>query len=142
MSNYVQGKFRPSRPEKYRGDLSQIYYRSSWELSYMMRLDRDDNIVEWSSEEVKIPYRSVDGKVHTYHPDFKIKQRDGKTFIVEIKPMDQVEQPKKPKRMTAGFKRRIETWMRNQLKWKYAREWASDRGMTFMLITENELGIH
>lgn len=107
----------------------------------MCRLDRDSNILEWSSEETPIPYRSTDGKVHRYFVDFKIKQADGKVFLVEIKPLSQVEKPKQPKRVTAAYKNKVETWVKNQLKWKFAREWAADRGLGFMILTERELGI-
>lgn len=107
----------------------------------MMRLDRDSDVVEWSNEEVVIPYRSVDGKVHRYFPDFRVKYSNGETVLIEIKPLNHVMQPKTQKRMTAAYKRRLENWMKNQLKWKYAREWAADHCMKFKILTEVELGI-
>src|SRR5581483_9137771 len=97
MAKYLQGRFSPKNPEKYKGDASQIFYRSSWELKLMLRCDTDPNIVEWSSEEIVIPYVSpLDGKVHRYFPDFKIKTKQGKTMVIEIKPLTQTKPPKKP----------------------------------------------
>ena len=56
----------------------------------MSSLDRNDNVLEWSSEEYIIPYESpLDGKVHRYYPDFWVKVRQGpqtREFIIELKP--------------------------------------------------------
>ena len=46
----------------------------------MVYCDQSDNILEWGSEEVVIPYVSpLDGRVHRYFPDFyiKVKQSNG-----------------------------------------------------------------
>ena len=52
--------------------------------------DRNQNIIEWGSEEFFIPYRAPDGKVRRYYPDFYIKVREQtgelKKYIIEIKP--------------------------------------------------------
>jgi len=61
----------------------------------MSRLDKDPSIVEWSSEEHVIPYRSpIDNRMHRYFVDFYIKKKmpDGKTRValIEIKPKAQV----------------------------------------------------
>ena len=101
-----KGKFRPERPEKYKGNFRNIIYRSMWERRFMVYCDRNENILQWGSEELAIPYQSpLDGKLHRYYPDFylKVKQHDHtvKEFIVEIKPQNQVKPPKKkPKRRT------------------------------------------
>ena len=73
MAKYLQGKFRCNNPEKYAGNCTNINFRSSWEFKIMRHLDNDTNIIEWSSEEIIIPYRSpLDNKIHRYYPDFKI----------------------------------------------------------------------
>ena len=43
MSNriLVQGKFRPKNPSKYKGDPTNIIYRSSWELTVFKYLDNN-----------------------------------------------------------------------------------------------------
>ena len=85
------GKFQPRNPKKYKGNPSNIVYRSSWEARCMSYFDKNENVIWWSSEEIIVPYRSpVDGKVHRYYPDFiiKVRQKDGgiKTIMIEIKP--------------------------------------------------------
>ena len=71
-----KGRFQPSNIEKYRGDHRNIIYRSLWERKFMVYCDRNENILEWGSEEIVIPYRSpLDGRIHRYFPDFYIKVR-------------------------------------------------------------------
>ena len=74
-----KGKYIPINPKKYVGNSSQVIYRSLWERKLMVYCDRNDNIIEWGSEEVIVPYRSPwDGKMHRYFPDFymKVKSSD------------------------------------------------------------------
>ena len=79
-----QGKFRPSFPIKYKGDYNNIIYRSSWEYKFMVWCDRSTSVAEWGSEEVVVPYISpVDGKRHSYFPDFYVKFVS-KKYMVEV----------------------------------------------------------
>ena len=83
-----KGKFRPSNTKKYRGNPSNIIYRSLWERKFMVYCDLNENILEWGSEEIVIPYRSpLDSRVHRYFPDFYIKVRESngkiKKMIIE-----------------------------------------------------------
>ena len=55
---YLQGKYKPSNPEKYKGDVNNIIYRSSWERKFLYYCDTNENILEYSSQEVIIPYKS------------------------------------------------------------------------------------
>ena len=60
-----KGKYIPTNPKKYRGDPSQVIYRSLWERKLMVYCDRNSKVVEWGSEEVIIPYMSPkDGRLH------------------------------------------------------------------------------
>lgn len=141
MPKYMQGRFSPKNPDKYKGDASAIFYRSSWELKMMLRCDSDSNIIEWSSEELVIPYRSpLDGKIHRYFPDFKIKTAQG-TMLIEIKPFEQTQPPKQPKKITKGFIQKVATWGVNEAKWRSAKDYCEDRKWIFQILTENELGI-
>ena len=140
------GTFRPSNPQKYVGDHTNIIYRSSWECRVMNWLDKNPSILSWASEEVIIPYRSpVDGKMHRYFPDFVVKSRgrDGslKTMMLEVKPKRQTQEPEKKKRVTKQYINEVVTWGVNQAKWKAATEYCLDRGWQFMLITEDHLGL-
>ena len=140
-----KGKYRPSHPQKYKGDPTNVTFRSLWEHKFMSWCDKNANVLEWSSEEIIIPYRGPDGKPHRYFPDFYMKQRqnDGKIkrYVIEVKPLKQCSPPKKPKRQTKGYIREAFEYARNQAKWKEAREWCADRQWEFKVITEKELGI-
>ena len=86
-----KGKYRPTNPKKYKGDPTNIIYRSLWERKFMFYCDLNDNILEWGSEEFFIPYRSpLDNRVHRYFPDFYIKyiKSNGSICrsIIEVKP--------------------------------------------------------
>lgn len=139
---YYQGRFSPRNKQKYNGDVFKIFYRSSWELAFMCQLDKDPLVLEWSSEENRIPYISIDNKRHMYYPDFKVKYSDNRgTMLIEIKPAAQVSKPKEPKRITKAYLNKVATWVKNQRKWEAANDYATSRGMTFKLLTEKELGI-
>jgi hypothetical protein len=140
------GTFRPTNPQKYVGDHTNIIYRSSWECRVMNWLDKNPNIISWASEEIIIPYKSpVDGKFHRYFPDFVVKSRnkDGslRTMMLEVKPKKQTQAPKQQKRVTKQYITEVTTWGVNQAKWKAATDYCLDRGWQFMLITEDHLGL-
>ena len=141
-----KGKYYPSFPRKYKGDPTNIIYRSLWERKFMVYCDKNQNILEWASEEIAIPYRSpIDNRVHRYFPDFymKVKETNGKikNYVIEVKPVKQTKPPKKPKRQTKGYIREAFEYARNQAKWKAAREYCADRMWEFKVITEKELDI-
>ena len=141
------GKFRPSNYLKYKGDPSNIVYRSLWELKFMNYCDKNENILEWGSEELWIPYVSPkDNRVHRYFPDFYIKYRNRQGNIqkslVEIKPLKQTKKPNmSPKRKTKTWMNEVVTYGVNQAKWKAAEEFCEDRLWDFKILTEKELGI-
>ena len=141
-----KGKFRPSKPKKYKGDPTNIVYRSLWELKFMRYCDSNTNIVKWSSEEIVIPYRSpIDNRFHRYFPDFYLKYKDntGKLIekVVEIKPAKQVQEPKIQKRKTKKYVTEVVTYAKNQAKWMAAEEFCKDRKWKFQILTEKELGV-
>jgi len=146
-SKYCQGKFKPSNPNKYKGDPTNIIFRSSYELKFMEYCDLNESINEWRSEEFFIPYISpMDGKVHRYFPDFfviyKDKYGNDRTLVVEIKPEKDLKMPDQtPKRKTKSWAFRVKTWAINQAKWKAAKEFCDDRKWEFRILTEKELGI-
>ena len=141
-----KGKYQPSFPRKYKGDPTNIVFRSLWERKFMVYCDKNANVLEWASEEIVIPYISpVDNRQHRYFPDFymKVKETDGniKKYVIEVKPLKQCSPPKKPKRQTKGYIREAFEYAKNQAKWKEAREWCADRQWEFKVVTEKELGI-
>jgi hypothetical protein len=143
---FHQGKFRPKNPAKYKGDPTNIIYRSSWELKFMNWVDNKDTIVSWKSEETVIPYMSpIDNKWHRYFVDFQIQVRDknGKlqSYLIEIKPEKQTKPPIIQKRTTKRYLQEVITWGTNEAKWKAADTYAKDRGWQFLILTEKHLGI-
>ena len=138
------GKFYPKNPSKYKGDLNNITYRSLWERRVMVKLDEWDEVIQWNSEEIIIPYRSpIDGKIHRYFPDFgaKFKMPDGSTkvMILEVKPKIQTVAPKQPKRITKRFIGEVMEWGKNQAKWSAATAYCLDRGWEFRKLTEDDI---
>lgn len=141
-----KGKYQPSHPRKYKGNPSNIIYRSLWERKFMVYCDKNENILEWGSEEVVVPYHSpIDNRYHRYFPDFYIKVRESngkiKKMIIEIKPFKQCVEPKVQKKKTKGYIYEVMEYAKNQAKWEAAKEWCLDRGYEFKVLTENELGI-
>lgn len=132
-----KGRFRPSNPKKYRGDFTNIIYRSLWELKFMRECDSHPDIVEWASEEVIIPYRNiVDGKMHRYFPDFWIRKINNDITLVEIKPSTQSIPPQKKSKITKRYIEEVTTWGTNLSKWRVAQQYCDNRGWTFMVLTE------
>ena len=141
-----KGKYRPSVPSKYRGNTTNIIYRSLWELKFMKYCDSNSNILYWGSEEVIVPYRSpIDNRYHRYFPDFYINVKEStgkiKRMIIEIKPQKQCVEPKVQKRKTKSYVYQVCEYARNQAKWEAAKEFCEDRKWEFKVLTENELGI-
>jgi len=151
MGHYHQGKFTPNNPKKYRGDPTNIIYRSSWELKLCRYLDRHPKVLEWASEEFWIPYRSPFDKsgrsFRRYFPDFWVRRIDKhdneEILVIEVKPETQSKPPRKPKdnRGKKRYLREQVTWGINRAKWKYAEEYCKQRGWKFEVFTERELGI-
>lgn len=143
----TQGFFKPRNPQKYRGDPTNIVYRSGWELKLMLYLDSRQDVVSWGSEEIIIPYRSpIDNKIHRYFPDFIVtkinKEGRKETAIIEVKPHYQTIPPERNKgKSQKRFLNEVYTWGLNEAKWKAANEYCKDRGWTFHIFTEKELGI-
>lgn len=137
-----KGRFKPKNPQKYKGDPTNIVYRSGWELKLMGYLDVHEEVVQWASEEFCIPYRSpVDNRVHRYFPDFWVKKNDGSVMVIEVKPAVQAEPPKQPSRLTRRYVSEVFEYGKNQAKWAAARDYCEDRGWQFVVMTEKELGI-
>lgn len=141
-----KGRYQPKNPQKYRGDVNNIIYRSLWERKFLVYCDTNENILEYASEEIALPYRSpIDNRVHRYFPDFyiKVKEQTGqiKKYIIEIKPKKQTIEPKVQKRKTKSYIYEVVEYAKNQAKWKAAEEFCKDRMWEFKVLTEDELGI-
>ncbi|ARW57577.1 head completion protein [Serratia phage X20] len=138
------GRFMPNKLEKYKGDPRKITYRSSWEHFFMKWLDNNNEVVQWNSEEVVIPYFcNAEGKKRRYFMDFWFKTQDGKQFFIEVKPKKETMAPPKPSKLTTAAKKRyineVYTWSVNQDKWKAAQATANKMGIIFRVLTEDGL---
>ena len=142
------GKFRPKNISKYKGNSTEIFYRSGWELRFMSYLDKTHSVLKWSSEEIVVPYRSpIDGRKHRYFPDFwiRVKTSDGtiKESVIEIKPKVQTSPPKGgppvDRRKKRRYLREIRTWGINEAKWKAAKHYCELRNWKFQILTEDNL---
>jgi hypothetical protein len=144
--NYKQGKWYPKNPQKYSSDVKEIIFRSSWEKRVFEWLDSNPSVIEWNSESVIIPYVcATDGRVHRYFVDIFAVIRNSKgeisKFLVEIKPHIQRLPPKVPKKQTPRYITEVAAYIKNQSKWRFAKEYAEKRGMKFLILDEYDLGI-
>ena len=146
MAKYHQGIYKPINKEKYKGDITNIVWRSSWEFKFLRWCDMNPAVLEYSSEETIIPYICApDGKLRRYFVDFRIKVKTStgeiRTYLVEVKPYKQTLPPQESKRKTRRYLEESYTYLKNQSKWEAARQYCADRGWKFVVITEKELGI-
>jgi len=138
MKTY-KGKYQVKNPQKYKGNPNAVVFRSSWELKFFNYCDRNPDILQWSSEEIVIPYKSpMDNKWHRYFPDVWVRTAND-TFLIEIKPLKETREPKKRSRVTKNYLYEVRTWGINSAKWEAAKEFCEDRKWKFKIITEKEL---
>lgn len=146
MRKTYKGIFKPENPQKYKGNVDNIVYRSLWERRAMKYFDQNPKVVEWSSEEKHfiIPYIcKTDGNWHRYFPDFLVKiEEDGKivTYLVEVKPSKETRPPKKQQRKTKKYINEVLTYAKNHSKWEAAKKKCKEEGWKFVFLTEKELG--
>jgi len=112
----------------------------------MIFCDENSSVIEWSSEEVVVPYVSpIDGRMHRYFVDFwvKVQSKEGETkiFLIEVKPKAQTKQPETPtsKRVSKSKIIQMRNWLINSAKWAAARKVCEDKGWEFKLLTEDNL---
>ena len=137
MSKFAQGPYTVKHPQKYVGR-GIPRYRSSWEWAFMNFCDTNENVLQWASEPVRIPYRHpLSGKMTTYVPDFIVTYRGPKNTmiaeLIEIKPMKQ-------SRIDERMKDRDRAIVAiNYAKWDAATKWARSNGLKFRIITEDQI---
>ena len=137
MTKFAQGIYKVLNPQKYVGN-REPRYRSSWEWHFMKFCDDNDHVLQWASESVSIPYRHpLTGKQTIYVPDFLITYQgsNGRTIgeLIEIKPRKQsvIEEKQNPRdRAVVAV---------NYAKWDAATKWARRQGLSFRVITEDQI---
>ncbi len=138
MSKFAQGKFNLKNPDKYIGKRTPTY-RSSWEWAVMNMCDNNPAIAKWASEAVKIPYRCpLTGKQTIYVPDFFVNyvDKNGKQHaeVWEVKPASQAI-----KERVGRNAMNQAAYVKNMAKWEAARAWCKQNGITFRVISENDI---
>ena len=137
MSKYAQGKYQLINPAKYVGNKTPTY-RSSWEYVFMQFCDNNPNILQWASEAVHINYKNpLTGKNTIYVPDFLITYQDAsgnqRAEVVEVKPKKEttLEGAKNVRDQAAAIL--------NMAKWQAAQAWCKAHGLTFRVVTEDQI---
>lgn len=138
MAKFAQGTFTPNNPEKYVGK-GKITYRSGWEFTVMRFLDENKNVIQWASESVKIPYRHpFTNKQTIYVPDFLIVYVDKtgvqRAELLEVKPLKQTSLQEAGRSKPAQVAAII-----NKFKWEAATAWCRRMGITFRVLTEQDI---
>lgn len=139
-----KGKYLPTNRHKYKGNAEKITYRSSWELAVMKWCDYSPTVKRWSSEEIVVPYLcTLDHRNHRYFIDFYVELENGMTYLWEVKPYEETQLPKPPKRSTPASKARYMeacfTYQKNWDKWKAADKFAKERNWVFKVLSEKAL---
>jgi hypothetical protein len=104
----------------------------------MTMCDNHPGIQQWASESIRIPYRNLfTGKNTIYIPDFFILYEDanGKKHaeVIEVK-------PKKEMMMEHARSERDKLAVAlNTMKWDAARAFCKSQGMTFRVVTEENM---
>jgi hypothetical protein len=135
MRKWKQGVYQIKNVNKYMGSgtskTNTAIYRSSWERIVFEYLDLDESITLWGSEKYVIPYLySIDNKLHRYFVDIYYETSSGLKYLIEIKPKSKLKRP------TKNIKN-ITEYIQNHDKWKYAKQFADDKGMIFAIWTED-----
>tara|TARA_B100000745_G_C20146537_1_gene393177 strand:- start:235 stop:798 length:564 start_codon:yes stop_codon:yes gene_type:complete len=144
--------FIPRHPNKYKGSYP-IILRSSWEVAFAQYCDLHENVLQWASEPVQIPYHNPDKPTNSrkslnggkgfkmenaiYVPDFLVTFRKANgsvvTELIEIKPAKETLQEK------SKNPRDIKSRIINESKWLAAGAWCRRRGIKFRIMTEEQL---
>ena len=138
MPKFQSGYYTLKNPNKYVGTKTPRY-RSGWEFSFMRFCDEHPNIIAWSSEPLKIPYRNpFTGKYTVYVPDFFVvyidKNGRKNAELIEVKPMSQTSMEMAGKSL--GKKKQV---VINMAKWEAANAYAKQRKIRFRVVSEEQL---
>lgn len=147
-SKAKSGYYKLINPDKYKGNPSEVVYRSSWEKKVMIYCDLNPGVIRWESEPYRVPYVDFYGKTRNYIPDFYLETVNINNpsyinkFILEIKPEKETHEPEIPKgyitpKQLKNIEYSYSVWIKNKHKWAYALEWCKKRDFIFKIITEH-----
>lgn len=137
MSRFAQGNYTLTNPDKYVGK-GLPRFRSGWEHAFFRFCDNNVAVLQWASESIAIPYRNpITGKMSQYIPDvlitYRTKDNVTKAELIEIK-------PKKQSVLESKMSNRDKAVVAvNYAKWDAATKWCKRNGLTFRVITEDDM---
>lgn len=155
--NTKHSKYCLLNPEKYMENLPAPVCKSSWEERVFEAMDGNAFITKWGYEPFDIYYMSPKyQKMSIYKPDIycecKSQESDKPArWLIEIKPHKFSVMPESPptivesatpsqvkrhSKKMARYYAQCEEVMVNQAKWSAARNWCSDRGVNWLVLTE------
>jgi len=152
-----KGRFRPKNPHKYKGDPTNIRWRSTWELKVFKVCDEHPDVIWWQSEELAIPYmkplpqkKNTSRKMSRYFPDLIVHKSIGndkaETIMIEIKPKSQTRPPNQSRkhntptgRVSRRYLNEAATYAVNEAKWEAAQRYCRERGWKWQIMTEDHI---
>lgn len=141
---FKQGEFKPVNRLKCL-NRDAIIYRSGLELSLMIILDKNPNILEWNSEGHIIQYiKPTTNRPARYFVDFYVKIKIGnriQKLLIEVKPDKQTRPVKEHGNAKAStiLYSQLE-YAINTAKWEAAKKWCQQQGdYEFHIITEKNI---
>lgn len=110
----------------------------------MVMCDLSPDIIKWGYEQHIIPYYlPTDKKVHRYIIDFWIEKKDNKKYLIELKPDYKLRKPTPSKKTTlrtlSDYQYEVLDYIKNQMKWKFAKEFVKKINCEFIIITDKDL---
>lgn len=147
-----KGWYKLSHPEKFIRPIDEtmestkrikdgfcIQYKSMLERRAFVYADINPKVKYFSIEPFAIKYiKPTDNKLHRYYIDLFIEFINGSKFLIEVKSYHETQQPQ-PCKNPKTYKKQVETYLINQAKWNSAREFAKQKDLKFIILTENEL---
>lgn len=134
---FVQGIYEDLKnPQKYLGDKNNIIYRSSPERRFILFCDNNENVLQWSSEEVVVKYfNPIKKTTSRYFIDFYIHLKGDIKILIEYKPSKEV---RKPKKNSKNYSLKVATYIINETKWASAKIFAEKNNLKFIVMTEKD----
>lgn len=122
----------------------EINFKSGLELRCIRYCDMNIHVTKFSLEPFAVKYLSPkDGKIHRYFIDFFIEFSNGQKFLVEVKSSGETVAPKIPgkksEKAILNYQKALQTFAVNSAKWESAKSFCKEKGLTFIILTENEL---
>ena len=95
-ASYMSGKRKRARGRDERVKTKKsgkVWCRSSWETAFVQILDSSSLVVKFIVEPFRIPFK-FEGVVYTYIPDFYVKLKDGREFLIETRAQFRAQMPR------------------------------------------------